>query len=274
MARNRKANPNQQRLLDTASPLFEINPSRLKTYQDCPRKFKFRYVDQRPERRSSPAAALGRSVHQALCDFFAKPAPSRTKQELMACLRHAWDSAGYPSAVDARKAFLRAQDMLSRFYESADPAEARVFALESKFTTNREGLLIWGRIDRLDTHQDGYVVIDYKTGRQPPLQSAHDCVNNSTPTMLYAAAVAGQLGARVKRIDVHYLADGATTVVDLDELNWSSIVEGAIAIRDDENFEPVTGTACRWCDFIDVCPQGSAAVGHVRSITRRWPTRY
>ncbi|MGC9554384.1 MAG: PD-(D/E)XK nuclease family protein, partial [Thermoplasmatota archaeon] len=42
------------------------SPSRIATYENCPLKFKFRYVDRRPALRGTIEAFLGQRVHEAL----------------------------------------------------------------------------------------------------------------------------------------------------------------------------------------------------------------
>ena len=84
----------EDRLFAEGDSLFELNPSKLQCYIDCPRQYRFRYVDKRTERRQFGPTALGRSVHKALRDFYGMPAEERTVEALLRGLRLAWDGTG------------------------------------------------------------------------------------------------------------------------------------------------------------------------------------
>lgn len=251
------------RLFDEGEGLFEVNPSRLQCYLDCPRRYGYRYVEKRPERRTFSHTALGRSVHKALRDFYALEPSDRTLGNLLAALRHAWDPSGYASKADEEDGLARAEAMLRRFFEGDDHATVRPIALESKFAFAHAGagILVTGRVDRLDVNEDGYVIHDYKTGRfrQEPAS-----IDTSLPLSLYAMAVGGRLGRDASRIVLHHLASGdrVETHRDAERLrdDWSELVEIVAGMRSAEAYEAKPGPLCRWCDFLSVCPEGRAQV--------------
>jgi len=253
-----------QRLFDHGEGLFEVNPSKLQCYLDCPRQFRFRYIERRPERRAFPQTALGRTVHRALREFYALETGRRSLEELLRLLRRAWDASGYRSENEAEAAFARAEDMLRRYHDLVDHTGVRPLALESKFSVSYpdEGVLVTGRVDRIDLSEDGYVIVDYKTGRfrQDP-RSIHE----SLPLSLYAMAASSKLGSEVTRIVLYLLADGTAleTERDPDRLagDWKLLVDIVEEIRTGARFPPHTGPLCRWCDYLNLCPEGRAEVG-------------
>lgn len=247
----------EDRLFDEGESLFEVNPSRLQCYIDCPRQYRFRYVEKRPERRTFSHTALGRSVHKALRDFYALEPSDRTLQNLLAALRRAWDPSGYSSKLDEENAFMRADDMLRRFFGAEDHARVRPIALESKFHFAHPGagILVTGRVDRLDASGDEYVIVDYKTGRFREGE-----IDDSLPLSLYAMAVSGRMGKSVTRIVLHHLASGerAETNRDADRLaaDWKALTGLVGRMRGDTEFSPRPGPLCRWCDYLPLCPEG------------------
>lgn len=250
------------RLFEEGEGLFELNPSKLQCYIDCPRQYRFRYVDKRRERRPSAPTALGLSVHKALRELYGSPAAERSVESLLRSLRLAWDATGYRSAREAEDAYTRAEDMLRRYHAGADPAKARVVALESKFSYARstDGILVTGRVDRLDKDGDEYVIVDYKTGRFGEDDIA---LNESLPLSLYAIAVSATMGRDVHRIAIEHLSSGrrAETRRRPDRLvqDWTRITELAANMKDG-GYPPIPGSRCRWCDYLVACPEGRAAI--------------
>jgi putative RecB family exonuclease len=245
-------------LFDTGEALFEVNPSRLQCYLDCPRMYAFRYVEHRDERRTFSHTALGRSVHKALRDFYALRPDERTLVRLLDSLRRSWDASGWASQTDEEDGQARAEAMLKTFFASDDHAKVRPLALESKFAWSdaKARILVTGRVDRLDASDDGYVVIDYKTGRYRGMN-----LDDSLPLSLYAMAAGGRLGRDVSRIRLHFLASGdrAETTRDRTRLadDWKLVVDIVDEMRGGV-FPAKPGPLCKWCDFLSVCPEGQA----------------
>lgn len=253
----------EARLFDEGEQLFEVNPSRLQCYLDCPRQYRFRYVDRRPERRTFAHTAFGRCVHKALRDFYALDPADRTLANLLAALRRAWDPSGYASQRDEEDGFLRAEDMLRKFFDADDHPAIRPVALESKFHYAHAGerILVTGRVDRLDKTDDGYVIVDYKTGRY---RQGIESIDDSLPLSLYAMAVGARLGQGVSRIVLHHLAtnERSETVRDDARLarDWRQLVQVVDGMRSEDEFAARPSPLCRWCDYLSVCPEGQASV--------------
>lgn len=251
------------RLFDEGEGLFELNPSKVQCYLDCPRQYRFRYVDKRPERRTFAPTAIGRSVHKALRTFYGMEPEQRTSENLQRCLRRSWDPTGHRSARDAEEAYARAEDMLRRYHEGTEPAKARVVALESKFAhaKSADGILVTGRVDRIDLDGGEYVIVDYKTGG---FGRYDHTIDESLPLSLYAIAVSAVMGRDVSRIAIEHLPTGrrAETRRDTDRLlgDWKSLVDLAEEMRTGTEFPPRPGSLCPWCDYLTVCPEGRASI--------------
>lgn len=262
------------RLFDEGEGLFEVNPSKLQCYLDCPRQYRYRYVERRTERRSWAHTALGRSVHKALRDFYGLPGEDRTLDVLLRLLRRAWDASGYRSPTEAEDGFARAEDMLRRYHATTDHARVRAVALESKFSHAhvQDRILVTGRVDRLDLDDSGYVIVDYKTGSY---RQDERSIHASLPLSLYAIAASAQLGSDVARIRLEHLAAGgrAETRRDPDRLaeDWRSLVAVVEEIRAQEHYDPTPGPLCRWCDYLWVCDEGRATVNSEEPARRTAP---
>lgn len=60
--------------------------------------------------------------------------------------------------------------MLSRYWDHMEKGriQKEPLAVELEFDLDIDGTLLQGKIDKVEKHDDGYVVIDYKTGRKEP----------------------------------------------------------------------------------------------------------
>jgi RecB family exonuclease len=178
-------------------------------------------------------------------------------------LRRSWDKAGYRSEKEAEDAYERAENMLRRYYAQNDPRRHRVVALESKFSEARssDGLLITGRVDRIDIDEGQYVIVDYKTGRFGEDQFKLD---ESLPLTLYAIAVSWAMGRPVSRIAIEHLTSGrrAETWRDRERQasDWRKLTVVAKQMRDGSDFPAKPSSLCRWCDYLVACPEGRASL--------------
>ena len=111
--------------------LFVCTPSRLAAYEDCPRRYRFTYLDRPTPQKGPPWAhnSLGASVHTALRSWYDTP-PARRRPEVMGTLlRATWVREGYQDETQEREAYQRALDWLHTYVESM-PADLEPIALE------------------------------------------------------------------------------------------------------------------------------------------------
>ena len=71
--------------------LFTATPTRLATWSDCPRRYRFAYVDRPPPPKGPPWAhnSFGSSVHNALRSWYDLPVARRTPPAAVDLLRSA-----------------------------------------------------------------------------------------------------------------------------------------------------------------------------------------
>jgi RecB family exonuclease len=147
---------------------------------------------------------------------------------------------------------------LRAFLDSpAAQPNGRVAMLEHSFTRSIDGTKVIGRIDRVDEDDDGYVVVDYKTGR-PKTQ---DRADESLQLSVYGLAMGAQ--KPVKRLVFQNLQDNSTVVTlrSAEQLREteSTIVAVAAGIAAGE-FEATPGKHCDWCGYRTVCPEVEATL--------------
>jgi RecB family exonuclease len=259
--------------LDVAVPprLFSCTPSRLTTWLDCPRRYRFTYVDRPVPAKGGPWAhnSVGAAVHVALASWWSLPLEGRTADSAAGLVRSRWQSMGFRDDAQSSAWRERAAGMVERYAATLDPTDEPI-GVERTVALRTDRLALSGRIDRLDRRGDELVVVDYKTGRHV---LSTDDARGSLALAVYAAAAARTLRRSCLRVELHHLPSG-------DVISWQhtdaslnrqlgrihDIAADAVAAHDraaagelDAAFPPRPGTMCGWCDFAAHCPEGRAA---------------
>lgn len=261
--------------------LYSCTPTRLTCWLDCPRRYRFSYLERPPPAKGPPWAhnSLGAAVHVGLADWWRQPEPGRTVPRAGELLNRAWRSDGFRDDQQAAGWRVRARDMVERYVAGLDPRDEPC-GVERTVATRTPVLALSGRVDRLDVRPgpagDGeqVVVVDYKTGRFRPNDSD---AGSSLALALYAIAAGRVLRRPAFRVELHHLPSGdvagcehtpeslerhlrraeqlAEEAADAD----ARYAEGLTAAGLDSRFPPRPGRMCAWCDFNRHCPEGRAA---------------
>jgi putative RecB family exonuclease len=260
--------------------LYPCTPTRLASWLDCPRRYRMTYLDRPPAPKGPPWAhnSLGASVHNALAGWWRLPLAERTVAAAGDLLDGGWIDRGYAS--DAQSAQLRqgARRMVERYTAALDPA-TEPLGVERTVGARTEQIVLSGRIDRLDERRGPggdteLAVVDYKTGRRP---LTADDARTSMPLALYALAAARMFHAVCHRVELHHLPTAATAAWEHSDEGIARQVRraesiaaecagaderfraGLAAAEVDSVFPPRPGPACGWCDYRQLCPEGTAA---------------
>ncbi|MDY7101155.1 MAG: PD-(D/E)XK nuclease family protein [Actinomycetota bacterium] len=247
-----------------------LSPSSASTFEQCPRRWRHRYVERLPDPPGEPALA-GTLAHRVLELLLAEPASGRTTERARVLASEAWPGvASHPDYVRlahdqaATRAFKwRVWRAIEGLWHLEDPASVDVVATEQRIEVELGDVPFVGIVDRLDRSDGELTVSDYKSGRPPSPRHQDERLHQ---VLLYAAAVAAHTGERPRRARLLYL--GATSLeVEVDAANldaaterlgeqWTALGE---ATRTDE-FEARPGPLCGWCPFAGQCPEGMAEV--------------
>jgi putative RecB family exonuclease len=262
----------QPGLFDAPQRLFSCTPSRLGSFEDCPRRYRFTYVDRPAPQKGPPWAhnSLGASVHTALKNWYGLPVERRSVQALPTLLKATWVGEGYREPAQEQAAFRRALAWLEAYVGGLDPADDPV-GVERTVATRTSTLALSGRVDRIDRRGSDLVIVDYKTGRTGLGQ---DDARGSRALALYAIATERMFRRRCIRVELHHLPTGTVAAHDhtpeslarqlrraeqtaADAMAAESAAAGGAPV--DEAFPPAPGALCGWCDYRRVCPEGAAA---------------
>jgi RecB family exonuclease len=256
----------QQTLDGMPQRLFTCTPSRLSTWLDCPRRYRFVYVDRPSPPKGPPWAhnSVGAAVHTALASWWGLPLGERTPAAAARLVRDRWIALGFRDDEQSAQWRDRAAAMVSGYVEQVDPADEPV-GVERTVAMRTERLALSGRVDRLDRRGDDLVVVDYKTGRHV---LTTDDARGSLALAVYALAAARTLRRRCVRVELHHLPTGDVVSWEHDDAALARHLDRAHAIAAEaaaaeasgspDAFPANPGPMCGWCDFASVCAEGRA----------------
>lgn len=256
--------------------LFACTPSRLAAF-DCPRRYRFTYVDQPSPPRGSPWAhnTVGATAHLALHRWWLLPRSQRVPERAVELVERNWPAFGFRDERQSARVCERTADEVAAYLaEQVDPADEPV-GVERTVAVRTRGLALSGRVDRIDNRYgdpDGeVVVVDYKTGRR---ELTEEDAAASAALALYVLGVRRTLRRDCWRVELHHLPTRSIAAFEHDETSLArhldkaertavQIVAATEALAAGEDvdtaFPPVVSSGCSWCDFRRHCPEGRAA---------------
>ena len=244
--------------------------SQLDTFETCPLKFKWRYIDRikKPE-EENVEAFVGSRVHEALQRLHNDLILSRliSLDELLAHYRTLWQKEWKPSIkivqpdLTPENYFDYGAQCLRNYYEHYHPfhqsqtlkTEAHIFFPLDPAHRYR----LQGYIDRVARRPAGtYEIHDYKTGRSLPPQEK---VDSDRQLGLYQLGLMNQW-TDVDRVELfwHYVGFKVTlrsrrSPEQLEALRTETI-QLIDRIESEKAFEPQKNSWCDWCEYRADCP--------------------
>lgn len=272
---------------------FVYSYSKLRTFESCPLKYRYRYLERIPTDLESIEAFTGKRVHEVLEALYrslaTEPEPPPLG-EVLVLYGQAWQRAWHSGVQVVKDGYSPAdyhrlgRRCLATFYRGNWPFTAdRTLGLETgvEFDLGGPGSpRLTGVLDRVARRPGGELLIhDYKTSTYLPRR---DEILGDLQLAIY------QLGAserwprsREVKLIWHFLAFGRRITVGLGRQGIEEkraelargidTIEGAVARSD---FPARVSPLCRWCSYRLHCPAvgGSLPAGPVIPLpVVRWP---
>jgi DNA helicase-2/ATP-dependent DNA helicase PcrA len=240
-----------------------LSASAIERYQRCPLSYKLALEWKLPE---EPRASMqyGAAMHSALLVYFDAVRKGR-RMSAEDVVHYFVDEFRKAKIEDALQRHLYERDgtqQLQTFLESPEAVpHGRVAMLEHTFQCEIAGSGLTGRIDRVDETDDGYVIVDYKTGNP----KSQELADKSLQLSIYALAMSKR--GPVKALIFQNMADNTAMVSQRSPQSLRKAeakIETAAAGIAEGAFEPTPGTHCTWCGYRSICP--------VKELKPRLPT--
>lgn|SRR5574337_93109 len=241
---------------------MRLSYTALHTFQQCRFAFRLRYHCGLPS-RPRPPMRLSQAIHAALAAFHrdlqrpheagdchADP-PRGSRESLLRC----WDREARSShRVLSTDHCQDGRALLDRYWTAQAGRFPRPLLVEAPFAIRVGPFRLRGRVDLVNTLDDGHEMIDYKLSRRgsgspDPLQ-----------LHLYRLGLHAETGCTASRLSFYDLRSNRTRTVEVGDPEDSAgrILGLCRAISAERRFEPTEGAWCSACDHTDYCPAKTA----------------
>lgn len=251
--------------------MTDYSHSRLSSFEDCPRKFKYRYVDELKVDSEGVEAFMGKRVHEILerlyhhvARFGKPPSLAQVLERFQKDWAGAWHDKVMIVRVENSPEYYhdRGARCLENFYRAHYPFnDGETVGLEQRVHLQLDGegrYRAVGIVDRIVRRSDGvFEIHDYKTSGYLPHQRR---VDEDRQLALYQIGLSQTYpDARDVELVWHYLVFNKTlrsrrTPEALEKL-CGETVRLIDAIEAETEYRAKPGPLCRWCEYADMCPE-------------------
>jgi putative RecB family exonuclease len=246
--------------------------SRLSSFEDCPRRFQYRYLWKLPSETESIEGFVGKRVHEVLERLYQAtgrghvPSLPQVTQRYLQLFDDAYDPQRVAIVrTECPLAYYRdlGAQCLENFYRAQYPFDAdETLGLEEHVVFELgelDGVRIrfQGFIDRIAAARDGAIEIhDYKTGSRVPKQAQLD---QDRQLALYQLGLSKRYAAdRPMRLVWYFVRSGRVATSTRTDAQLEALRERTLSlvrhVRSETRFEGRPSALCRWCEFRARCP--------------------
>lgn len=247
--------------------------SKMSTYQECPLKYKFRYIDKLPE-PPKYFFAFGTALHKVMEYLYSslKP-PFPALSDVLAFFKKDWESTswqekGYESVDKELTGYDEAVNIITAYYNKFCQEFFAPVSTEFRTTVDFGDISVVGIVDRIDYLGGGKIsIVDYKTGkkikREPDQLMMYQKLmfgNKELEALVKARQpgvknieVANMLFLHLKGPEFEQQRFSPASDEEMQDF-WARVLNVASCIKK-AKFEPNPGELqCRFCDFKKYCP--------------------
>lgn len=249
---------------------IKLSVSKTKTYIDCKKKFEFAYVLKLP-RKERDFHTFGKFCHRTL-ELFHNVyinGSNRPYHEVM--------TESFRTSLDEFKTSMTKEmvtecwDIINKYLKLVSKDKTKklvssVLACEKGFELLiNENILLNGSIDRVQIDDDNVLhVCDYKTVKK---DTSKKYLKNDFFQLLTYAYVLMCEDPSLTKIRASYILlrhDFEYITMEFDKEQILAVkdkyVDYAEKMLSENNFQAKTGPLCKFCDYLELCPEGKMTV--------------
>ncbi|MBC8514741.1 PD-(D/E)XK nuclease family protein [bacterium] len=249
-----------------------LSASRLKSYLNCPKAFRYRYKDRLPEAFLSIEAFAGRLVHEIISEISLRGREGERPPRLMAVLeelQRRWadglrkgQSIRVVRRDHPRKYLARASRALENYYwanRPFKPVGEEVYEKEILFELV-DDVSVRGFIDKLVVRPNGDVEIhDYKTGMRRAKKMLPRGLGGDLQSGLYSLGLSTIFPKATITCHWHFLLYKEEVRAEVTQDQTNEVKERALELLKEirsSTWKASPTVLCHWCGFNDRCQEG------------------
>jgi putative RecB family exonuclease len=247
-----------EKIMTEKKDILVLSASRIKTFQQCPRKYYYNYIEKLP-RKDWPHFDLGTLVHGALegfhQDFKKDGSDLNLKRIMKLSFKAQRDEMEKEKPLDD-KVLLEARDLLLEYLRSMETEGigSEIVSLEEEFEIPlAKGLSVRGFVDRVDLDADGiYHIKDYKTNKSTKYMEPFQLrIYGIYLADKYPEADRFRGSYIMMRFGGSYISYDFN-MADVDKCK-KQLIEYGERIKEEGKWIPKPSRLCDWCDFKNPC---------------------
>jgi len=219
-----------------------LSKSKILKYERCPWSYMKSYIEGLYD-PPSEAMKRGTAIHKALEDFYSNPEILSHIKEHKPGLKLRLSQT--LESIHGREPWIDFfADFNAQLLEKTGSCVPAI--IEGRFKIKELG--ISGIVDRVDECEEGWVIIDYKSGGEKSKLSEE----NVLELTLYAMAIEYKYGGTAAFIGIYYTDHNKLVVERLTDEHRKETIVRIDAARDgiqQGHFAKCPGYWCRWCNF-------------------------
>lgn len=248
-----------------------ISYSAIRTFQGCPLRYRFRYIDGLPEDCVSSSLVFGSAIHAAMEFFFSQQLAGGEEpgiDELLDVFQQSWRDRSeqklrFGKTETADSLHQLADRMLAAFLDSdLTKQEGDVIGVEEELRGELAPGLpdLLGRVDLILESDDSVIVLDFKTSRSP--WSDHQAADQCEQLLLYSDLVRRIVPGKQIRLQFAVITKAKSPKVQLLETTFNEskldrtkrVVENVWSAIESGHFYPSPSPMqCPGCGYRNHC---------------------